>query len=254
MFKTTLLLALSILILSCDSKPKIIAEDTSRPKTETGVAGTTETGNASTDVHQVVAKEILNTDRYTYLKVTEGTRTFWVATSKMDAQIGKSYMYRGGLLKVNFESQEFKRNFDTIYLVSQVIDADRHTTQNTNISNQTTGDKKITVTAKLPEIKGAIKLNDLISNKSKYKDKVITVRGEVIKVNNGIMGKNWVHITDISGKELTITTNSLVEVGNGVAFKGKIAVDKDFGAGYRYELIMEEAELVKVEGMQGSFH
>jgi hypothetical protein len=56
------------------------------------------------------------------------------------------------------------------------------------------------------------------------------------------MGKNWVHIRDKSGKDLTITTNSVVNVSDAVAFKGKITLDKDFGAGYKYDVIMEEAE------------
>jgi len=60
------------------------------------------------------------------------------------------------------------------------------------------------------------------------------------------MGKNWVHIQDGSKKngkalDLTVTTNMNVGIGNKIALKGKIAINKDFGAGYRYDIIMEEA-------------
>ena len=204
------------------------------------MSGTMQTNDESAQVHQVVANEILNTDRYTYLYVTEGNRKFWLATSKMDAKKGRSYMYSGGLMKVNFESLEFKRNFDTIYLVSQVIDASMHTANNP--LPQDIDAEQITNKTPLPEIKGSVKIADLLKNKAKYKDKIITVTGAVTKVNNGIMGKNWVHIRDKSGKDLTITTNSVVNVSDAVAFKGKITLDKDFGAGYKYDIIMEEAE------------
>ncbi|MBK7094752.1 MAG: hypothetical protein IPH57_06810 [Saprospiraceae bacterium] len=133
MMKKTLLLAFTILIISCDSKPKVlVADENTNPAivTNNQGPGTMQADNLSTEVHQVVANEILNTDRYTYLYVTEGNRKFWLATSKMDAQKGRSYMYSGGLMKVNFESIEFKRNFDTIYLVSQVLDASLHSAGN----------------------------------------------------------------------------------------------------------------------------
>jgi starvation-inducible outer membrane lipoprotein len=241
--KKTLLLALTLLIISCDSKPKVlVADESTNPEkvTNNQMAGTMQTNDESGQVHQVVANEILNTDRYTYLYVTEGNRKFWLATSKMDAKKGRSYMYSGGLLKVNFESLEFKRNFDTIYLVSQVIDASMHTANNP--LPQDIDAEQITNKTPLPEIKGAVKIADLLKNKAKYKDKIITVTGAVTKVNNGIMGRNWVHIRDKSGKDLTITTNSVVNVSDAVAFKGKITLEKDFGAGYKYDVIMEEAE------------
>lgn len=85
-----------------------------------------------------------------------------------------------------------------------------------------------------------------MSHKDKYDGKVITVTGECVKVNNGIMGRNWVHIQDGSkenGKsiDLTVTTLQNIPVGSQVALKGKIVLNKDFGAGYRYDVIMEDA-------------
>jgi len=63
------------------------------------------------------------------------------------------------------------------------------------------------------------------------------------------MGRNWVHIQDgtSAGKyfDLTITTQDVVETGDVVVFSGKVVLNKDFGAGYQYDLIMEEAVLAK---------
>ncbi len=246
--KQILFSVLILFIIACDSNPKVVSADGSNPTgagtNMTSVDSAHANANAS-DVHLVSAFEILHTDRYTYLHVTERNRKFWVATSKMDAEKGKSYMYRGGLLKVNFESQEFKRNFDTIYLVSQVIDANQHSASSVSQPQQTDVNLDEISTKKIPEVKGAIKLTDLINNKAKYKNQIITVSGVVVKVNNGIMGKNWVHIKDKLGKELTVSTNALVNVEDVVTFKGKISLDKDLGAGYVYDILMEEAVVTK---------
>jgi hypothetical protein len=83
------------------------------------------------------------------------------------------------------------------------------------------------------------------------KDKPVTIRGKVVKFNPGIMGKNWLHLRDGSGtadkkdNDITITTADTVAVGDVVTAKGKVLVEKDFGAGYAYPVIIEEAKVAK---------
>jgi len=74
----------------------------------------------------------------------------------------------------------------------------------------------------------------------------VSVRGKVVKVNSGIMGKNWLHVRDGSGSDgtndLTVTTTgALPTVGDTVVVSGTVATDRDFGAGYSYDVIVEEA-------------
>ena len=89
-------------------------------------------------------------------------------------------------------------------------------------------------------------LQDLFGNKAKYDGKVIVVKGKCVKINKNIMGRNWMHIQDGTGSDkpfdLTITTDADVPVGADVSMRGKITLDKDFGAGYHYDIIMEEAK------------
>ncbi|MBP2688102.1 MAG: hypothetical protein H6Q83_289 [Deltaproteobacteria bacterium] len=80
--------------------------------------------------------------------------------------------------------------------------------------------------------------------------KTVVVRGKVVKVSRGIMGKNWVHLRDGSGtagkdNDITVTTGDKVAVGDVVTAKGTVRVDKDFGAGYAYPVIVEDAKLSK---------
>jgi len=96
---------------------------------------------------------------------------------------------------------------------------------------------------------GCIKLSDLFSGKKSFEGKEIKVTGKVVKFNSGIMGKNWVHVQDGSESEgefdLTVTTLAEVTVGEVVTFSGKIALDKDFGYGYKYSILMEDGVLSK---------
>ena len=71
-----------------------------------------------------------------------------------------------------------------------------------------------------------------------------------MKWNAGIMGKNWLHLRDGSGaagkdNDITITTSDEAAVGDVVLVKGTVRVDKDFGAGYAYPVIIEDAKLSK---------
>jgi hypothetical protein len=89
------------------------------------------------------------------------------------------------------------------------------------------------------------------ATRSKLSDSKIAVRGKVVKASNGIMGMNWIHIRDGSGSEekgdndLTITTNDSAKVGDVILVNGTLRVDKDFGAGYEYPVIVEEGKIRK---------
>ncbi|MBK8701250.1 MAG: hypothetical protein IPN29_17600 [Saprospiraceae bacterium] len=246
--KMRLLIAMMLIGLwACNDKPKVIVEDvtTASPaEGQQGMAqGVTVPGQqaaATSDVHQVTALELLQAERHTYLRVTENADTFWIAASKMEAAKGRKYFYRGGLLKTDFESAEFNRVFDKIYLVSQIIDASAHPGGSGGAPTAEVDPKEI------KNIPGKIALSELLGNSGKYDGKAIVVAGKVVKVNNGIMGRNWVHIQDgtsLKSKkcDLTITTMENIPIGSTLAFEGKVALNKDFGAGYRYDIIVEEA-------------
>jgi hypothetical protein len=91
--------------------------------------------------------------------------------------------------------------------------------------------------------KDCIKISELLANKKTYSGKTVKVTGQVTKYNPEIMGKNWVHIQDGSefqgGFDLTITTDQRVTVGSTITFEGTIVLDKDFGYGYFYTVMME---------------
>jgi starvation-inducible outer membrane lipoprotein len=77
--------------------------------------------------------------------------------------------------------------------------------------------------------------------------KSVSVQGKVVKVNNGIMGRNFVHVQDGTGdassNNLIVTSKDTAPVGQAVRVTGKVTLDRDFGAGYMYPLLLEEASI-----------
>ena len=102
---------------------------------------------------------------------------------------------------------------------------------------------------KVEKAKGAdaFSVSETYEKAGKLDKKTVVVRGKVVKVSKGIMGKNWVHLRDGSGdpakgtNDLVATTQDLPKVGDVVTAKGTLYKDKDFGAGYKYQVIVEEA-------------
>jgi hypothetical protein len=95
---------------------------------------------------------------------------------------------------------------------------------------------------------GCITISKLFENKKSYSGKVVKIKGKVTKYNPGIMGKNWVHIQDGTefegGFDLTVTTDNAATMGENITFEGKIVLDKDFGYGYFYSVLMEDGKPV----------
>jgi hypothetical protein len=104
---------------------------------------------------------------------------------------------------------------------------------------------------KVPKATGpdARTVAEVMTKSADLKEKTVTVRGKVVKYNPGIMGKNWIHLRDGSGSaadktdDLLVTTMEQAKVGDVVVVKGIVRTDKDFGAGYAYKVLVEEAKL-----------
>lgn len=188
--------------------------------------------------------DYLHTDKYTYLDVTEGDARFWIAVPRRDVEKGVTYTYTGGLKKTNFKSTEYDRVFETVYLVSEITPVMSHgsAVDRALAQQQSPGSAQVN---SAPSSGDIVKISDLLTNRTGYDGKVISVRGRCVKINKMIMGRNWVHLDDGSspGTDLTITTAADVPVGTTVTMTGTIALNRDFGAGYMYEVIMEGAKV-----------
>ncbi len=238
--KPSLLFIAGVLMGSCNSKPTVVEA----VKTESTQPSASSQDNMES--HKVKVDEVLQTKKYTYLRVTEGSSNYWIAISKADVAVGESCMYTGGLKMHSFKSTELDRIFEELLLVSNISRAGDSGSKSLFESiAQEEPSETPTASQKIMPVKGAVKIAELLANPKKYEGKEIIVTGRCTKINHQIMSRNWVHIEDGSGKnkELTITTQDVLKPGEFGVFEGTVSLDKDFGAGYRYELILENAKL-----------
>lgn len=202
-------------------------------------------------VHKIELKEVIQTTSYTYLFVQQDTASLWMAIPKMEAEAGEIYYYHGGMEMRDFKSKELDRTFESILFLNGLVDPDIVEGKKPGDDNQ---EKKIEKKEE-PEIiniqpaEGGISISELLANKNKYKGKSVRIRGKVIKYNTGIMGRNWIHLDDGScetaGCDLTATSTEETMNGEIITIEGTITLDKDFGAGYFYSLIMEDARILR---------
>jgi hypothetical protein len=258
--KIQTILMLAIAFFSCNSGPEVVEADASATGEaaaplfqDPGAAQNLNTAPGQPSgldaaEHKIVAEEVLNTDKYTYVRGKENGQDVWVAVLKQDIKIGGNYLFRGGLMKKNFESKEFNRNFETLYLVSdfQAEGAAANPTAS-NPHGNVQGGSTVAAPTSVASAAGAIKIADLVANLKQHDGKKVKVTGKVMKVNNMIMGRNWVHLQDGSGKnlDLTLTTVEQVQLGQTVTMEGTLVLNKDFGAGYKYDYILEGAVVKK---------
>jgi hypothetical protein len=203
--------------------------------------------------HKVVVQEVIQTTNYTYLHVKENDSLKWLAVPKMQAQTGETYYYSEGMPMEQFESKELHRTFDVVLFLGGVSAEPIGTPHPKN--NQATAEPYKRKAA--PEAKKDLKIDipsdcvtigDLFSKKESYAGKTVKIKGQVTKYSPEIMDKNWIHLqdgTENNGKfDLVITSKNTVKAGDIVVLEGKISINKDFGYGYVFEVMMEDA-LVK---------
>lgn len=254
----------SATIIACNNGPKVItAQSDTDEESNSGIFTneTTDDSNTKTtnqasfanNLHTVVVNEILPTSKYVYLKVTEAGEQFWVATRRQDVALGGTYFFRDGLLKTNYESKEYSRVFEKIYLVSNLVD-ERHGNNTENLKNDFTQSdlkevkKEVipTHTEKIIQHAGSIKISEIVANPKKYEGKTVQITGKCVKINPNIMERNWIHLKDGSKDDydFVITSDTFVPEGKVITMNALVSLNRDFGAGYRYDLILENGTLI----------
>lgn len=218
-------------------------------------------------IHTVIVQETINTSSYTYFRLSElgnpevkESDTIWAAVPFTESRIGDTLYYKGGFPMVDFKSKELNRTFKKVLFldnlsktsdfVKKEIAAVPNHQQMSSLDSGMTGKPKIEkIEVKIQPAAGCITIANLFAKKDSYSGKTIKVKGQVTKFSPEIMEKNWIHIqdgTESDGKfDLTITTDLTANVGDIVTFEGKITLNKDLGYDYFYEVIMEDAKIVK---------
>ncbi|MEI8158244.1 MAG: nucleotide-binding protein [Burkholderiales bacterium] len=193
-----------------------------------------------------VIQEVKDVDSYTYVRLKTKDGETWAAVSKAPLKKGATISIGDAMVMNNFESKALKKTFSTIIFgnlagsnkgVAGAPPGAAKAQDNTPIKvAKATGDNARTVA-------------EVVTKSAELKDKSVQVRGKVVKYSPEIMGKNWIHLRDGSGSEASNTNDILVtsagqaKLGDVVTVTGVVRVDKDFGSGYAYKVLIEEATI-----------
>jgi len=192
--------------------------------------------------HSAKVIEHLESGGYSYIKVQEAQKTYWIAMTQRSVKEGENIHFNEQGWMQNFHSKTLKRTFDSILFASDV-------------STPST-EKKVT---QAPDVmkskyqqKGTISIAELFANRAQYTGKKVRVRAEVTKTSSGIMKRNWVHLQDGSRfkgqDDMVFTTQTKTpNKGDVVIAEGTVTIDKDFGYGYFYSVIVEESHFINAK-------
>jgi hypothetical protein len=181
----------------------------------------------------------------------------WIAAREFSTSLGERLTVSLEMPMENFESKTLHRTFPVVYFVSQVT----RDGQPVGGSGAGAGMPALMTSHAPSAVPGSVEpvtpapggmaIADVWAKRSELAGRSVTVRGKVVKLNENILGRNWIHLQDGSGSatdrtnDLTITTGDTVKLGDVITITGVLAVDKDFGAGYAYSAIVENANVVK---------
>lgn len=203
--------------------------------------------------------ETMDSGGYTYvhLQKKDGEKV-WVACAATPVKVGSQISFKGGTEMFNFESKTLKRKFDKIVFADSPVSDAAAKGAVTYKGKSATGGSKAAVTTKdtkisVPKATGAnaYTVQEIFANSAKLNKKKVVIKGKVVKVSAGIMGRNWIHIQDGTGSQakkdhnLVCTSKDMAEVGDIVTVSGILAKDRDFGGGYKYAAIVEESAVKK---------
>ncbi|MBE0640952.1 MAG: hypothetical protein IH599_02885 [Bacteroidales bacterium] len=202
---------------------------------------------------EITAKEVLQAQQYTYVLADNGDSTYWLAIPSAEIEVVKTYYHAPGMLMMNFESKDLGRTFDRVWFMNalneQPVAAEAAAPPHGMPESGTMTGAKVKTEAAAVSVKpaeGGVTVAEIFANSEKYAGKKVVIRAQIIKVNNEIMDRNWIHLQDGTAHgdkyDLVLTTAEIHEVGAVVTFEGVVAVNKDFGAGYVYEVILEEGK------------
>jgi len=214
-------------------------------------AAPTAPASAASSISGKVA-ETMNSGSYTYIKIENNGKNTWVAVPAMKVKVGQDVSIAQGMPMTNFTSKTLNRTFESIIFSSGPA-GKRVSSKPGSAPAAKKAVPAAPANVKVDKASGAnaYTVAELYGKSTSLDKKNITLKGKVVKVSSGIMGKNWIHIQDgsadaASGNDkIIVTTQDMAAVGDVVTAKGTLYKDKDFGSGYKYMVIVEEGSISK---------
>ena len=214
--------------------------------------------------------ETTNTAGYTYVLVDTGSKKLWAATTQLAVKVGDAVSVVSAMPMSHYHSKTLNRDFNLVYFTGRIDLNDAngaagatptlppgHPALPGEFPKLPPGHPSLTGPASAPNLDltgikraaGGKTIQEIYAAKAKLAGRPVSVRGKVVKYNSMILGKNWLHIRDGSGSgdksnnDLTVTTTTPAKLGDTVLVTGNVSTNRDFGAGYKYSVIIEDAKV-----------
>jgi hypothetical protein len=203
--------------------------------------------------------ETMNSGGYTYVCLEKLGKKIWVAVPEMKVVVGKDMAFQPGQEMTDFASKSLGRTFDSIIFSGGPAEGPQsagglpasHNSAMLDGAGSKTAASPADKTVKVEKAAGpnAYTVGEIFAKRTALHKKAVVVRGKVVKVSVGIMGMNWIHLQDGTGDQkksthnLVATSDEQPIVGDVVTIKGIVYKDKDFGSGYKYNVILEKAKI-----------
>ena len=199
----------------------------------------------------VVATE--NAGIYTYVHIEYDGEQQWFALPKKSFSEGEAvFVPSDGLPMKDFYSETLGRTFETVYFVGAIRKVDEPAGETLPPGHPPieAAEESAEVETDFSDIvrpEGGVTVAEVYEQQDALAGSSVLVRGRVVKVANNILGKNWIHVRDGSGEaesdDLTVTTQETIAVGETITVRGTLNLNRDFGAGYTYDVLLEDAEV-----------
>jgi len=247
-----LLFAMLVLFGGCQDKRK-----SSCPVDKSSGAATASRMQTDAPGFSGVVKETMNTAGYTYALIDTGTAQVWAVAPEAVIKLGDTVSVYGIMPMKNYQSKTLHRTFDLVYFAGSILrkgekPAVAPATGSAIPSPHAANAGAPVAMAKMDfsKIKKPVMgktIAEIYAEKDNLAGKKVVCAAKVVKSFYGIMGKNWLHVQDGTGaggtNDLTVTTDAAIAVGKTVLVEGVLEKDRDIGAGYKYAVIIENANV-----------
>ena len=229
--------------------------------------------------------ETMDAAGYTYLLLDTGKEKRWIAIPESNVAVGTSVSVKEGMEMKNFHSNSFDRTFASIIFSPGLVGAKPASPHGTSkklepatndsfaaaveaergasSAPQSVGQPRESAGSQgaiAPFAEAAVEkaagenaytVAEIFAQAQALNGKKVRIRGQVVKFNANIMGRNWLHLQDGTGDpmqnthDLVATTTEPLNGPNVITVEGTVAADKDFGAGYTYAVIVEDCTIIE---------
>jgi|Deesub1362A_J573_1020465.scaffolds.fasta_scaffold02010_9 hypothetical protein len=194
--------------------------------------------------------ESANTSVYTYIKLSDGTGEVWVALPKQSVNVGEEISVPNAYVQVDFYSATFNTTLDVILLAERLGSPEPMLAGTIHSTLPAREPPKVINVTKLED---GYTVEELYEKRQELNNKVVKLRGVVVKVLPNIMSRTWIHVQDGTGNEsegthdivVTYTGSEKILPGDVVIVEGRLSADKDIGSGYFFKVIIEDAKIEK---------